>query len=117
MSARQKIIEAIASFPFQRYGMDVDPRADTAEWVPVLADRICDAIDDQPHHVLDLTDTGWTLKHPLDCRDELFECPYNRAADRLEGPPAPLGRYYVTVDGHGALVVGDHVTRPAREQP
>jgi hypothetical protein len=51
MSARDKVIEAIREFQFWNYGMDdVDPQAETAEWVPDLADAICAAIDDQPFH-------------------------------------------------------------------
>jgi hypothetical protein len=101
VTAREKIIEAIRDFDWS----NVDPHSDLGEWVPNLADAICSAIDDQPFHVLDVTDTGWTLKHPLDCRDELFECPHNRAAEALEGPPAKPGRYRVSTDGRGHIVI------------
>jgi hypothetical protein len=111
MSARDKVIEAIKEFRFWNYGMDeVDPNSEYAEWVPALADAICAAIDDQPFHVIEFGD-GWTLKHPLDCRDTLFECPVNRAAEALDGPLKPPGRYRCELDERGGLAVWERVDR------
>jgi len=105
MSAREKIIEAIQDFD---WGPDLalPSEPEDRDWVSDLADAICAAIDDQPFHVIEVTDTGWTLKHPLDCRDGLFECPTNEAAERLDGPPCAPGRYKVTLD-KGLLIIGE----------
>jgi hypothetical protein len=68
------------------------------------------------HHVLDVREDGWTLKHPLTCRPRLFECQANVAAERLPDRPAEIGRYRVTVDQvTWELVIGEPVqtvTRP-----
>lgn len=121
MSARDKVIEAIRDFRFHNYGLDdVDPESEYAEWVPDLADAICAAIDDQPYHIIEVRADGWTLKHPLNCRDKLFECEYNRAAEVLAGPPASLGRYRVDLNAHGELALGDRtydeIAAPEGEQ-
>jgi Family of unknown function (DUF6085) len=50
------------------------------------------------HHILDVREDGWTLRHPLTCRPQLFECPITQQAGRLDEPPAPVGRYRVVAD-------------------
>lgn len=64
-------------------------------------------------HVIDFRDDGWTIRHPLSCRPNLFDCRVNRAAeDGVEGPPKRgLGAYRCEAVA-GALVVGS----PATEQ-
>ncbi|MEU8264453.1 DUF6085 family protein [Micromonospora sp. NPDC048999] len=68
-------------------------------------------VDDDPRHIIDLRADGWTIKHPLSCRlGDLFGCPVNLAAEGLDGPPAPPGRYAVSVDSiDGQLRIGDRV--------
>jgi hypothetical protein len=45
-------------------------------------------------HVIDFRGDGWTIRHPLSCRPNLFDCPVNRAAELdLTEPPDLLGRY------------------------
>ncbi len=56
-------------------------------------------------HVAEFREDGWTLKHPLACRPNLFDCALSRAAEFLDGPPAALGRYPVELDQTGLLVV------------
>lgn len=57
-------------------------------------------------HVIEVREDGWTLKHPLSCRPNLFDCAVNRAGENLDGPPAPPGRQYmVDVDEDGELVI------------
>jgi hypothetical protein len=108
-TAAEVIAQAIRDFRFSDHGMPwMAPESARAEWVPALAAAIVAALDNQPYHVLDVTETGWTLKHPLDCRPELFACPTHRAADELDGPPAAPGRYRVDlVDGQ--LAIGEAV--------
>lgn len=58
-------------------------------------------------HVVDLRDDGWTIKHPLSCRPNLFDCDVNTAAERdLDEPPAELGRFVCGLDGDGRLTIG-----------
>lgn len=49
----------------------------------------------QVGHIIEFRDNGWTIKHPLSCRPNLFECEVNRAAERdVDGvPPEGVGRY------------------------
>jgi hypothetical protein len=62
---------------------------------------------DDAQHVIDLRDDGWTIKHPLTCRPNLFDCHFNRAARDLAGSPALPGRYVCDVDDTGHLTVGE----------
>jgi hypothetical protein len=110
MTARQKIIQAIRWHEFEGVtegGVTFASGFATAADAEELADEICKAIDDQPFHTVDLREDGWTLKHPLDCRHELFACPYNRALGVLDGvPESGPGVYRVDLDGHH-LLLGD----------
>jgi hypothetical protein len=49
-------------------------------------------------HVIDLQAHGYTLRHPLACRPQLFECPVNDAATRFSPPRMP-GQYGQPVVG------------------
>ncbi len=61
-------------------------------------------------HVIDFREGGWTIRHPLSCRPNLFDCPVNRAAeDDLTEPPTTLGQYRCDVQDN-ALVIGDEAT-------
>ena len=60
-------------------------------------------------HIIEFTDNGWTLSHPLACRPRLFECEVNRASGAaLHGQPIKLGRFRCDVKD-GQLVVGEAV--------
>jgi len=69
--------------------------------------------DDDPRHIIELRTDGWTIKHPLACRPQLFDCPVNRAAERdLDGPPpaALVGRYECGLNDLGdRFLLGDRV--------
>lgn len=109
MTARQKVIEAIAAFPFQEdYGLpNVVEEWGVTGWVSALADKILDALDAQPFHTIDLREDSWVIKHPLDCRPDLFGCAYNTAALELDGPPARgTGVYRIALTGLGRLIIG-----------
>jgi hypothetical protein len=57
-------------------------------------------------HVIEFRADGWTIQHPLACRPNLFDCPFNRVAERdLEGPPAELGRFPCRLDEDGRLTL------------
>jgi hypothetical protein len=73
-------------------------------------------VDDDPRHIIQFRTDGWTIKHPLACRPNLFDCPVNRAAEAELGtrrcPPAPPGRYECRAgegDLAGMLLLGDRV--------
>lgn len=59
-------------------------------------------VRDDPHHLVELTDTGWTLQHPPRCllSGRLFACPTNRAVSALmaECDPGLRGWFAVTLD-------------------
>jgi hypothetical protein len=69
------------------------------------------ALDDgQTEHEIDVNDGGWFIKHTLNCRPHLFDCPVHHAAERhafLTFPPP--GRYLLTLDPDGWIVIGDLV--------
>lgn len=59
-------------------------------------------------HVIDFREDGWTIKHPLRCRPNLFDCPINRECEAqswLE-PPVPPGRYELELSDGDELVIG-----------
>lgn len=62
-------------------------------------------------HVLDRRVDGWTIKHPLACRPQLFDCPVNVAAERQLLPPTfdEVGRFVIDVTDVGALIIGIRV--------
>lgn len=59
--------------------IDIDKAAEIA------AETALKFLDDDPHHVVRVTNDGWTLKHPLSCRAEtgLFDCPINKALEQF----------------------------------
>lgn len=116
MSAKDKVAEAIREFDFSDYGMDdvaygLREHPDDQEWVPALAAAILNALDAQPYHTVNLREDGWTLKHPLDCRDQLFDCEYNNATGALDGiPESGAGVYRVSLGERGWLVIEEKVS-------
>lgn len=95
------------------YGDDVNAR-ETPEPLPAAeADKVARAhaqYFQAERHVIDLAADSWTIKHPLSCRPNLFDCPVNQAAERdLTEPPAEPGRHLCDVDGTGRLVIGNAV--------
>lgn len=62
-------------------------------------------VDDETEHVIEFRTDGWTIKHPLSCRPDLFNCPVNRAASYdLDSPPAELGRFPCGINDDGEFV-------------
>lgn len=75
---------------------------------PLPADAVrMMAVEDNDEHVIQLDPNGWTIKHPLPCRPNLFACPFNHAAVTIQG--ARLGRYTCWLDEDGALVIGEEI--------
>lgn len=73
-------------------------------------------VDDDPRHIIEFRPDGWTIKHPLACRPNLFACRVNRAAERdlanIDGPPY-LGQYECSANDLGdRLHIGDRVDPP-----
>src|SRR4051812_21434344 len=67
-------------------------------------------IDFGEPHLIALARDGWTIKHPVTCRPNLFACRFNRAA-KFSGPLGDrLGRFYCTIDDEGFLVLGEEVS-------
>lgn len=118
VTAKEKITEAIREFNWGNYSLDevemgLADYPDQQDWVSALADAIGAALDDQPFHTVDLREDGWTLKHPLNCRDRLFSCEYNDALGALDGvPESGPGVYRVSLNGRGWLVIDERVDVP-----
>jgi len=111
------IAEAYAEFLHQEGARD--RWRDFADWLlGHLAEAGYTVVESgHPGHIIDLHADGWTIQHPLACRarGELFSCPFNQAARRLDRTTAPIGRYSVTLDD-GWLLIGDRV-EPQDGQP
>lgn len=61
-------------------------------------------------HVIDMREDGYVIAHPLACRATgLFACLFNVAAMELPGPPE-IGKFAVTLDDAGDLVLGERIT-------
>ena len=59
--------------------------------------------DTTPHHIVCFTERGFTIKHPVACRPNLFACPVNDAGEALDGSPAELGTWVCDLDEFGSL--------------
>lgn len=96
-----------------------EPTADDYDRWQTIAEVLADEIgrlrillSESPEHVIEFTDQGWTIMHPIACRPDLFACPVNRAAgDRIEqrGQWISDGRYVCSVTDDGRFVVGRRV--------
>lgn len=65
---------------------------------------------DDDRHLIEFRADGWTIKHPLLCRPDLFACKVNRAAESaLTAPPPNLGVFECTVDEAGRFSIGNLV--------
>jgi len=110
VTARDKVVEAIKAFNWGNYSLDevalgLADYPEYQQWPDALADAVLTALDAQPFHTIDLCADRWTLKHPLDCRDDLFGCAFNKASQRLAEPPGPLGVYRVELGASGRYLV------------
>lgn len=56
-------------------------------------------------HIIDFGDTGFGIQHPASCRPNLLVCPFQAAAQRLDGPPVAPGRYVCVLDPWGELSI------------
>jgi hypothetical protein len=64
--------------------------------------------DSETRHIIDIRVDSWTLKHPVSCRPDLFNCPVNRAAEETlvsRRRHAP-GKYECFLIEDGQFVVG-----------
>jgi hypothetical protein len=104
MSAKEKIIEA--AYRAISLNADIDFASDRQALAEAVAEAVLAALDAQPFHTVNLREDGWTLKHPLDCRDQLFDCEYNAATGALDGvPESGPGIYRVSLNDRGWLVI------------
>lgn len=87
--------------------------APAVEWLAAEVERLRNRIaelegDDDGRHIIDLRDDGWTIKHPLSCRPNLFDCPVNEAAERdLTEPPDERGQRVCSLNDDGHLLIGE----------
>jgi hypothetical protein len=92
---------------YDAWSTEAAQRTGTRTRLERALDAFADAIDTPTaRHVVDFRAGGWTVQHTLACRvrGELFTCAVNRAAERLDGPPAHLGRFPVE-ERNGHLII------------
>lgn len=92
------------------YADDPDAREIPEPLPPAEADKVARVQLGYLHaerHIVAFTNDGWTIKHPLSCRPNLFECPVNDAAGRdLTGPPpAGLGQFVCDLNDDGDFAI------------
>lgn len=72
------------------------------------------------HHLIEFTDTGWAIRHPLPCRTQMLSCDIHLAMSELAQtatePPVPGTGIYVValVDDHLVFEAAQDLT--AEEQ-
>lgn len=83
--------------------------------VPALVaevERLWEALG-QTEHVISFTEDGWAIEHLVACRPDMTSCGLHQAAmvarEDWDGPPRPPGRYVVTLDVEGSLLIGEPV--------
>lgn len=95
---------------------------DAYPWGPDEVERLLDTIDAQATqiegyrqalaqrgHVAEFREDGWSLEHPVECRAiGLIDCVVNLACGYEQTAPQ-LGRFVVTVNEDGFLVLGERV--------
>jgi hypothetical protein len=86
---------------------------DLKRQVAELTQRLTDLDLSPGEHVIELRANGWTIQHPLVCRQQpggLFTCPVNRAAEvNFTQDDLDPGKYAVTAivdDEVAELVIG-----------
>lgn len=55
------------------------------------------------YHVYEQRPDGWSVKHPLACRDEMLDCPVHLAASAYQSAPVKPGRWRVEIGPDGDL--------------
>lgn len=88
----------------------------TCSWIKCPDPGAVDTIlsTKETEHIVVITDTGFSVKHPLRERveDDLFSCTLWSDLSGLSGPPAKPGRYRVTKhepDGYSESYRGDAI--------
>jgi hypothetical protein len=62
-------------------------------------------VADTNDHIINFGDSGFGIQHPAPCRPNLLACPFQAAAQRLDGPPVAPGRYVCVLDPWGELSI------------
>jgi hypothetical protein len=62
-------------------------------------------VDPNEPHLINFGSEGWIIQHPLTCRPNLFNCPYNVAAHTTEPDDIEGGTYKCDLDGETLLVL------------
>lgn len=81
---------------------------------PLDTEILMGKVADDANHYISITPTGWTLQHPLSCRETgvLFNCPVNKAAEAhdwsvMEVEPIPTGIYPCAATAMGWLLIDE----------
>ena len=67
-------------------------------------------------------DGGWSLKHPLACRDEMLDCPIHQECSKFYEAPVEAGRWRIELEASGgvsfaALVLAGQEGKPVSPSP
>ena len=58
------------------------------------------------YHVAEIRADGWSIKHPVSCREEMLDCLLHEVASHhWQEPPAVPGRYRADLDYERDVVV------------
>lgn len=64
------------------------------------AERLAEALNNDPH-VVEFRPDGWSLRHPVLCRGDMFACDVHRYLDAQPKPLKKPGRYTVLAHTDG----------------
>lgn len=61
-------------------------------------------LGDTTEHVIQFRADGWTMRHPLACRPNLFKCPLNKALEKEDWGLERPGFYEVSLGDEGPVI-------------
>jgi Family of unknown function (DUF6085) len=88
---------------------DHEPHLCARHLIETLENRIkeLETALSQHGHIAEFRERDYGLEHPVECRKEgLLNCPVDKAIWNLGVAEPPQGRYSVSLDEDGALVIG-----------
>lgn len=99
-----RVLEIIIRDIVHRYGAlkasTITDGEDLVQSLYEALERLEKCMDDEQFHTLEVRPEGWTLKHPLACRPNLFTCVVNqRCAKEVPYGSLQFGKYRVETEG------------------
>lgn len=73
-----------------------------ADFIALLPSSVPNFANDPSDHVIEFSDNGWSIQHPLVCRPNLLNCEVYKTVSAFERGHAdasmPPGRYHITFE-------------------